>query len=314
MAKTSKKSKIAAPSKSARRTLPAGKTLTFSEILRSFIGFLEANEKSRSTIVSYRGDLRTFEAFLEHGMGKRRVAVQELNPKDLDRYQDYLVAEGFKNNTQRRKLLVLRKLLKWLHRRNKLGSEIGVRLPTLKRIERIPFTVDTRELLSAIRKLPAASELDARNRALLWLLAESGCQVSEVKLLKFEQVRVRGKEAWIDFGGRNGRSVPVSRDWADWVREIKKIQKSKDNPWIFMGYNRFGPLKGPISSRGVELLVRGYAAKLGEKRLVPRTFRHSVVIHWARQGLDSPQIQKLLGLRSQYAFRLYEPMLRAKLG
>jgi integrase len=209
-------------------------------------------------------------------------------------------------------VLVVSKLLRWLHQRNKLGSEIGVRLPSLRRVERIPFTVETADLIKAIHKLPKQTELDARNRALLWLLAESGCQVSEVKGLRFDQARSRGKEAWIEFTGRNPRVVPVSKEWVEAVKHLKSIQRKKDNPWIFLGFNKFGPLQGPISSRGVELLVRSYAERLGEKKLVPRTFRHSVVIHWAKQGLNEEMIQKCLGLRSRYAFRVYVPMLRAR--
>jgi site-specific recombinase XerD len=280
--------------------------------LKSFLGFLEAHEKAASTIQSYSGDLKTFEEFLDQGLGSKKVPLKKLSPKDLDRYQDYLQAEGFKTNTRRRKVLVLRKLLKWMHQRKQLGSELGARLPTLKRVERIPFTVQTPVLLKAIRGLSEQTELDTRNRALLWLLAETGCQVSEVKSLRFEQVRQKGKEAWIEFAGKNPRPIPISQGWAEAVKRLKQIQKKKDNPWIFLGFNKFGPLQGPISSRGVELLVKSYAEKLGEKKLVPRTFRHSVVLHWAEQGLTQGQIQKLLGLKSAYAFRVYEPMFRAR--
>jgi|GEM_PF-495862 len=295
------------------RTLPSGSALTFAEVLASFVGFLQANQKAANTIVSYQGDLRGFGEFLEKGLGSRRVGIQSLTRKDLEAYQGYLEAQGFKVNTRRRKLLVLRKLLKWLHGRNKLGAEIGIHLPTLARSERIPFTVDLRALLSQIRKLPAATEMDLRNKALLGLLAETGCTVSEVRKIRFDHVRTTSKEAWVEFEGDKERRVPVSRAWVASVNEIKKARQDKKNPVIFVGYNRFGPLGSPISSRGVEHLVRAYSVKLGEKKLVPRTIRHSTAVHWAKQGVDPVRIQVWLGLRSTHAKKTYDAIIKAKL-
>ena len=296
------------------RTLPTGESLTFPGVLASFVGFLRANEKSATTVVSYQGDLRTFEEFLTSGLGSRKVGLQSLTRKDLEKYQGYLEARGFKVNTRRRKLIVLRKLLKWLHGRNKLGAEIGVHLPTLPRSERIPFTVDVRSLISQIRKLPAQTELDLRNKALLGLLAETGCTVSEVRKVRFEHVKSSSGQAWVEFEGDKERRVPVSREWAESVNEIKKLRRDKKNPVIFVGYNRFGPLGSPISSRGVEHMVRAYAAKLGEKKIVPRTIRHSAAIQWARQGVTEEQIQVWLGLRSTHAKKTYGAIIKAKLG
>ena len=288
--------------------------MAFPGVLASFVGFLQANQKSVNTIGSYQGDLRTFEEFLTTGLGSRKVGLQQLTRKDLEKYQGYLEAQGFKVNTRRRKLIVLRKLLKWLHGRNKLGAEIGVHLPTLQRSERIPFTVDVRSLLSQIRKLPDHSELDLRNKALLGLLTETGCTVSEVRKVRFEHVKISAGQAWVEFEGDKERRVPVSREWAESVGEIKKARRDKKNPVIFVGYNRFGPLGSPISSRGVEHLVRAYAAKLGEKKIVPRTIRHSTALNWARQGVAEDQIQAWLGLRSAHAKKTYSAIIRAKLG
>jgi site-specific recombinase XerD len=289
---------------------------SFAHTQKSFLGFLEANDKASSTLVSYRGDLKTFEEFLNRGLGTRPVTLQKITIQDLDRYQDYLQGEGFKTNTRRRKVLVLRKLLKWLHQRKQLRSEIGARLPTLKRSERIPLTIETPKVIDLVRALPAETELEARNRALLWLLAETGCQVSEVKTLRFEQIHQKkslGKtECSIAFSGKNPRLVPISAAWRDAVLDLKGRQKRKDNPWIFLGFNKFGSLGGPISARGVELLVKSYADQLGEKKIVPRTLRHSVVLHWAGQGMTQKEIQERLGLRSNYAFRVYELMLKAR--
>jgi integrase len=68
------------------------------------------------------------------------------------------------------------------------------------------------------------------------------------------------------------------------------------------------PLDTPISDRAVELLTRAYAGSLGVPGLTPRAFRHSVVVLWNQRGLSRSDIRERLGLKTDYAFRAYEPL------
>ena len=87
--------------------------------------------------------------------------------------------------------------------------------------------------------------------------------------------------------------------------------KVKEQKWIFSGFNKFGSMGGAITSRGIELLVRSHAGRLGYEELTPRTFRHTAVVHWFTEGLAREEIQRRLGLRTAYAFRIYEPIFQA---
>jgi integrase len=142
--------------------------------------------------------------------------------------------------------------------------------------------------------------------------------VSEVTLLRFDQwSQPSPSQAFLQIYGqtssqvreRSVRTVPVSVELYEAVQDLKKI--STDSSWIFLGFNKFGSLGSPISSRGVELLVKFYGPLLGFKGLTPRIFRHSIILQWFEESVPQKEIQARLGLKTTYAFRSYEPLIKS---
>ncbi len=289
------------------------KKLTFSYALKSFTGYLEGTSKSLHTIKNYRGDLKIFQNFLEKGLGRKAVLLTRLTSKDLNLFQAYLKQKGHKTNTQRRRILTVRKLLRYLKQRNKFPLDIGFKIPTPHKIERIPHTSSTDVLLEKIKALPAQTEIEQRNRLLFWTLAETGCLVSEISKLKFENFSAEGIEfvgkAPGKAPGKTTRIHPLSQGL---LAEILCLKKGAAPTWVFLGHNKSGSLGGPITSRGVELLVKAYKEKLQIKKLTPRNFRQSYILRALQQGLPRSEIQARLGLKSNYAFRVFEPLLEQR--
>lgn len=272
----------------------------FPYAIKSFMGYLEGTEKSLHTIKNYRFDLLAFQNFLQNELAPKPKALHEITADDLELYHQYLKSQGLKTNTRRRKLMTLRRFLSYLAGRKKMSMDLGKTLPTPYKLEKIPATVPHDQLLKAIRSLPSETELDFRNRLLLRTLLETGCLISELSKLRWQDWNGRA----IEFGGKSPRKVPVSEELTNWAQQLKQKRKG-ESPWVFMGFNKFGSLRSPISSRGIEILVKAHADRLGFDDLVPRTFRHSAVLGWFQQGMLEGEIQKRLGLKSDYAFRAY---------
>jgi site-specific recombinase XerD len=283
--------------------------LQFPKALKSFMGYLEGTQKAAHTIKNYRLDLLAFYAFLENRSPKKPVRCETLGEKELNEYHEFLQSQGFKTNTRRRKLLTAHRFVRYLSQRNQLLVEAPTKLPAPHKIERVPFTVSQKLLIETIKTLPAASVLERRNRTLLWVLAETGCQVSEITLLRFEHWSEHGGKAQVMIPGKATRTLSVSSELLAEIEELQAVSNGKSP--VFLGFNKHGPLGAPISSRGVELLVRFYSSRLNIPELTPRTFRHSAVVGWFQQGIPQDEIQKRLGLRTAYAFRAYAPLLRS---
>jgi site-specific recombinase XerD len=280
--------------------MTAKKRIEFPSALRSFVGYLEGTEKSLLTIKNYRLDLLAFQDFLVNHLGPKPKSLDQISADDLDRYHQYLKSLGLKTNTRRRKLMTLRRFLSFMANRKKLTLDLGKTLPTPYKLERIPVTVPAAVLLKSIRSLPTETDLDFRNRVLFRTLLETGCLISESSRIRWEDWHPTS----LEITGKRPRSVPVSAELYEWTQELK-ARKKADLPWVFQGFNKFGSLGEPISSRGIEILVKSYAGALGFPDLVPRTFRHSAVLGWFQERVTQDEIQRRLGLKSAYAFRAF---------
>jgi len=272
--------------------------------IRSFVGHLEGSGKSAHTISNYLTDLRVFQQFLEKGLGSTPTALHQVTRADLEKFHHWLKAQGLKTNTRRRKILTVRRLLRYLTQRKKIEIDVGNKLPAPAKIERVPTTFDRQKLIEKIFELPSDSLLLLRNQVLLLTLAETACLVSEVTRMRFDDWSAQGSSARVAVGGTKApRSLNVSAQLWRKVQALKEL--SGDSPWLFLGFNKAGPLRSPITPRGVELLVK---AKLD---INPRHFRHSAVLDWYKQGATRLEIQERLGLKTDYAFRVFEPLFKS---
>ena len=279
---------------------------SFPQALKSFLGYLEGTGKSVHTIKNYKLDLQSFKNYLEGSFLTKPAVLNELTSQDLEGFHTFLKNLGLKTNTRRRMLMTVRKFFQYLNQRNKLSMDVGRRLVTPHKLERIPLTISADDLLSAIRKLPEETHLDLRNKLILWILTETACLVSEVSSLRYEQFNLENAEnPKLTFVTKSGsRTLNISPDL---VSVLSKLQaRAGGAVHLFLGFNKFGALGAPISPRGIEMLVKHLAPKLGFKILTPRTFRHSTIVHWLKHGVEQKEIQTRLGLKSQYAFRAYQ--------
>lgn len=288
--------------------LSARRTLRFASATRAFLGHLVGTQKATLTIRNYKTDLNTFQEFLKTGLGSKPVELGQLTLRDLEEFPKWLKARGYLTNTRRRKLLTARRLLHFLKQRKKIQLDASEKIPAPHKIERIPVVIATAEVRDKVRALPVQTEIDARNQVLLWTLLESGCLVSEIATLRFDQVNEA--ESKFVLGGKAAREVPIS---AELVQAIGRLRDRKDrlqSPWIFHGFNRFGALRSPMTSRGVELVLNSLGPRLGYKGLLAKHLRASVVLFWAGSGVSKSEIQRRLGLKTDYAFRSFDPLLR----
>jgi integrase/recombinase XerD len=284
----------------------------FPYAIRSFVGYLEGTHKSAHTIKNYRLDISAFQNFIHEEYTHQPIPLDQISHLDLERYREFLKKKGFKTNTRRRKLLTVAQFLNYLAKRKKLSPEMAQKVPAPHKIERIPFTVSVDQLVQSIQTLEDSTLLETRNKALLWTLAETGCLVSEVVELQFSHWDLNPETgASVQLGTKSLRTVPVSLSLYQEIQSLK--EKGKDSPWIFLGFNKFGSLGAPITARGVELLVKHYGPRLGFQELTPRIFRHSVILRWFEIGISQSEIQARLGLKTTYAFRSYEPLLKSNL-
>lgn len=298
--------------------------MPYAAALKSFIGHLEGSGKAKHTIDSYHFDLRSFGEFMQKSKSAKQVLdLRLVSRKDLERYHEWLKADGQKTNTRRRKLMTVRKLMHYLTARKKLELDIAKKLPAPEKIERVPETLSLSSFREKLETLPTDSHLGLRNAALLAFLADTGCGVSEVSKLRWSAIQF--KEGKVSFFGKSERECELRPKTLAMLTRLRAealkyagLSDPSDlaDEVCFVGFNRHGPIRigkksMGITSRGIEMLVKSLSETLGFSSVTPRTLRHSAVIDWYRQGVREDEIQRRLGLKTAYAFRIYQPIFAA---
>lgn len=317
MSKRSTQSKKAPKGKAVSKGRGGPRTLGVAAALKSFQGHLEGTGKARHTIDAYRFDLQSFAAFLqETRSGKGALDLRGVVRRDLERYHDWLKLSGQKTNTRRRKLMTVRKLMNYLTNRKKLDLDIAKKLPAPEKLERVPETLDLERFRAEVAGLATGSPLSCRNAALLGVMMDSGCSVSEAAKLRWSQLDLKVGSVRLLARGSGGsdRELSLSTETLTGIAKLREL--AGDDELCFIGFNRHGPMRVGkralgITPRGIEMLVKSLAAGLGYPRVTPRTLRHSAVVEWFRGGVAEDEIQRRLGLRTPYAFRIYAPIFAA---
>ena len=281
--------------------------------LKSFMGYLEGTQRSGHTKASYRLDLLDFFRFLEkEGFDLEKTRLAQIESREIEAYHAGLRKDAQKANTRRRKLMTLRKWLQYLRKRKKIATDLGRILPTPDKSERVPAIVPRERVLTHIAEMGVTTDLELRNKVLLWLLLETGAAVSEVAALRSDQVeRVAKTRLKVEFTGKKPRIREITGD-AELLDGVERLRADAgDTGALFCGFNRHGKLRAAgVTPRGVEMLVHGLGKTWGLD-LTPRLLRHSVVVAWYRDGVLPDEIQARLGLSTGYSMRLYEPHFKA---
>ncbi len=274
---------------------------------------------SRDTRSNYARDLTQFLRFA--GIDEcRPELLAAVRPHQVAGWRDHLQAEGLTNASIRRKMTALRSLFSYLQTYGFVGANPAhsdfVAAPAVPRTGKtVALTpADCRRLLDApaitVRDEKSGQEITLpsaiRDRAILAMLAYTGCRVSELTGLKVggyqEDRGVKVQE--IHGKGKKERLVPLHPEAVErleaWL-DLAGIRQDKTGPLFrplksARGRGRDGFAARKMSQRAVQKLVDGYVGRLG---LDPNVSVHSLrvtALTTARErGSDIIELQAFAG-------------------
>src|SRR6266699_914797 len=210
----------------------------------------------------------------------------------------------------------------WLVRREILDSNPFDRVTFPKVGKPLIQTIDADEFARLLLACtpsnesgPIADRAAARNRAILWVLYDTGIRISELcglRLMDFDRkhsiLTVTGKgskERRIALGNNCLRNLlyyldkhrPDGEELAEWG--------SAGEDHLFLSETRL-----PLTKNGVTLLFKRIRERAGitDKRIRPHIFRHSFAIRYLVLGNDPFSLQELLGHEDMTTVKNYMHM------
>lgn len=277
-----------------------------NQAVEDFLFARTSERYSLNTISSYRNALTKFCNFV--GQDK---SVRDIGPLDIRGF--FVEQDEVTNITLVKYHTAISALWTYLVEQKEVNEHIAqqVKPPEPEEREILPFSPDeiVRLLLCTDRSKPYkrgmqrmcdhATHAGARDRAVIYILLDTGIRVSELTGLRVGDLEeggftVMGK-------GRKERWVPMSETTHEylWIYLESRKEELKKDTVVF-----------PIERRSIDHMLTRLEKRSGVKGVHAHRFRHTFAITYLRNGGDPYTLQKILGHSSLEMVKKYLAIAR----
>lgn len=286
----------------------------WGDALRLFDADLRRRGMAEKTRRAYAVDLGQLATWAS-GQGLRPAAV---DARALRRYAAGLGSRSADARpaptTVARKLAAIRAFFRVLREHGLVAQNPADLLPAPKRPAKLPRALKPSEVAALLDRIPAATPLELRDRALFELAYACGLRAEElvdldVRSLDFdaEEVRVEGKGAKTRVVPTGERAVEALARYLERARPALSGGDGEEALFLSKSGRR-------LSTSDVRRRLRTWerqAAVAGD--LSPHALRHSFATHLLEGGADLRAIQELLGHASVSTTQIYTRVDSARL-
>ena len=276
-----------------RRAAPSPRLLAAGE---SYLLALDAENKAPKTITTYRTALKALAGALAD------PAINEVTAEQVRRLLVQMRDDGRAAATRRTYAVIWRAYFGWLVDEGLLGETPMERvgMPQLPSIEPPGFTDD--ELRRLLATCDAATEMGARDRAILLTLVATGLRLAEVLQLQRADVvvdavavpmlRIIGK-------GSKERRIALQRPARDAIHRYLLLRGEDDKPALWLSE------KGTLTDSGLYQMVAKRGRLAGIEGVHPHRFRRAALGMMSDAGLPEADVQRIAGHKTAAMTRHY---------
>ena len=277
----------------------------------AYLAYLrDVRRMSPNTVESYARDL----AGLAEFAGKRGVAVDALERRDLEAFVRSLMAGGLSPRSVARAVACVRGFFRFAAVEQKRDTSPAEDLRAPRAWPALPKFLDLEEVDRLLAQPDVSTPRGLRDKALIEVLYATGLRVTELTSLKTGNLHL--DEGYLTCVGKGDkeRIVPIGEEAANWARRYISEGRPQllhgASPWLFVNA-RDGR---PLSRVGFWKVLKEYGIKAGISREIsPHVLRHSFATHLLERGADLRAIQVMLGHADLSTTQIYTHVLEARL-
>jgi len=279
-------------------------------VLRSYCDYLSVEKGlSRNTVVSYERDLQKLLFFLK----KEKTSWTGAGEEDLVRFVREQSQAGLSARSLARLISSTRSFFKYLVLDGMAGGNPADGISSPSAWLSLPKFLTLEEVESLLSRPDEDDPHGVRDKAMLEVLYGSGLRVSELILLKSEDINL--EDGFLLCRGKGGkqRIVPLGQAACGAVRkyqnEVRPLLAKGDSPFLFL--TRRG---SPFTRQGFWKLLRGYGREAGlASKISPHVLRHSFATHLLERGADLRSVQLMLGHSQITTTQIYTHVSRDRI-
>ncbi len=241
---------------------------------------------------------------------------KKVNKRDVMNFLDSLKKEGASESSMFVYKNYLSSFLQWVHnmKGDKFPScvswiDVKAENRRMNSKKKMPYSEEPDKWFSDEEFMKMVKIAEPRNKAILWLLWDSGMRVGELINLKIKDVLIYSNTAGdivVEDGKTGNRKIPICKSvlpLKHWVQN-HAYNKDGDAP-LFYQYstNRYGK---KLEWSGIAGIIRKVGKLAGlRKRCHVHMLRHSKVIRLRRDGFSDEEICYMMGWNSTNMMKVY---------
>ncbi len=248
---------------------------------------------SRNSLDAYSRDLAGYLDFL---LGNQLSRLSEADTPVILKYLLELRDKGLSKRSRARHLVVLRGFYNYLVAEKILAHNPASVIDLPKTGMKLPEILTLTEVKSLLAAPDRKTSRGLRDTAMIELLYASGLRVSELVLMKLQDVNLEVSFVRVFGKGAKERVVPIGA----YARNQLEIYIRSGRPLLLKGvpssYLFVARRGNPMTRQGFWKLLKKYASAAGlHKNVTPHTLRHSFASHLLEGGADLRSVQIMLG-------------------
>ncbi|WP_376788037.1 site-specific tyrosine recombinase XerD [Photobacterium damselae] len=248
---------------------------------------------SENTLASYRNDLTK----LMMWMKEQKLVLELISSDDLQRYQQWLFDQDYKQTSRARMVSAIRRVFQYLHREKIRVDDPSAMLISPKLPKRLPKDISEAQVDALLDAPNVDDPIELRDKAMLELLYATGLRVTELVSLTMENISLRQGVVRVVGKGDKERLVPMGENAVDWIEQFlaqgrPMLLGEKSSDVVFPSKRAQQMTRQTFWHR-----IKHYAVLAGidADTLSPHVMRHAFATHLLNYGADLRVVQMLLG-------------------
>lgn len=262
---------------------------------------------SENTLAAYRSDLQIFSTGL-------KKSLLEATNTDISLFLAQRYKQGITSRSSARILSSLRRFYGYCMRENRIAIDPTVLIESPRIGKPLPDSLSESDVEALLNAPEVSNPLGFRDRTMLEVLYATGLRVSELVLLKFEQLSFRQGVVRLFGKGNKERLVPIGEEAMNWLEHYVNnarlsLLSGRQSDYLFV------TTRGDCMTRQAFWhIIKKHAKKAGiNKELSPHTLRHAFATHLLNHGADLRVVQLLLGHSDLSTTQIYIHIAKERL-
>lgn len=271
-----------------------GERIDLQKRIWQYLGAKRIDGLSPRTLANYKYTLEMF-------MDRVKKPVARITTDDIRAYITYLSeVRGLRETSLQTHINTLRAFFGWLLVEEKIKKNPMLKIHSLKIDKKHARTALSAEELERLRDACKGY----REKALVEFLVSSGCRLSEVAALDFDDLNFADRSVVVHGKGDKDRVVYFSVRARLMLQEYKAERKGGEGLFV----STKAPYL-PLKPRAIQRIIHSISERSGlAARVHPHLLRHTFATMALNSGMDVTAIQRLLGHEDISTTQIYAAM------